>query len=148
MQCSNTIVTGEEGKRPCWGKITWFNSVLAGNSCVWGRKHWVKKRALTFMSMNKHLSSHIAHFMRYKRRKWKHLIGWNRLAQCHRVLNRLRHVFKQGQHSSKIDKCSVCGICPRLGYYENAQWVFDILFLVHCNGELADEQWVTQDLYI
>ena len=38
------------------------------------------------MTMYKHLYSHIAHFMRYNRRKWKPLIGCNRLAQYHRVL--------------------------------------------------------------
>ena len=38
------------------------------------------------MPIYKHLFSHIAHFMGYNRRKWKPLIGWNRLAPCHRVL--------------------------------------------------------------
>ena len=47
----------------------------------------MEKRALTFMPMYKHLSSHIAHFMRYNRRKWKPLIDLSRLAQCHRLLS-------------------------------------------------------------
>ena len=45
------------------------------------------------MPMYKHLSSHLAHFMRYNRRKWKPLIGWNRLAQCHRVLMKYNVVY-------------------------------------------------------
>ena len=40
------------------------------------------------MPIHKHLSSYIAHFMGYNRRKWKPLIGWNMLAPCHRVLHR------------------------------------------------------------
>ena len=51
----------------------------------WGRG-WEEKRALTFMPIYNHLLSQIAHFMGYNRMKWKPLIGWNRLAQCHRVL--------------------------------------------------------------
>ena len=39
------------------------------------------------MPMYRHLYSHVAHFMRYNRRKWKPLIGWNWLAQCQRVLD-------------------------------------------------------------
>ena len=46
--------------------------------------------ALSFMTMYYHLYSHIAHFMRYNRRKWKPVIGCNGLAQYHSVLVRLR----------------------------------------------------------
>ena len=46
-----------------------------------------KSVALSFMTMLQHLYSHIAHCMRYNRRKCKHVIGCHRLAHCHRVLN-------------------------------------------------------------
>ena len=68
---------------------------ICGRWGCWARG-WVEKRALTFMPMYKHPSSHIAHFMRYNRRKWKPLIGWNRLAQCHRVLNKLTDFSPSG----------------------------------------------------
>ena len=34
-----------------------------------------KSVTLSFITMFQHLQSHIAHFMRYNRRKWKPLIG-------------------------------------------------------------------------
>ena len=48
---------------------------------------WRQRVALSFMTMYRHLYSHIDNLLRYNRRKWKPLIGCNGLAQCHRVLN-------------------------------------------------------------
>ena len=46
----------------------------------------LKSVTLSSITMFQHLHSHIAHFIRHNRMKWKPLIGWNRLAQCHRLL--------------------------------------------------------------
>ena len=64
------------------------------------------------MPMYKHLSSHIAHFMRYNRRKWKPLIGWNRIAQCHRVLmwliiHLIFHLLTEDNYAIPISKFSI-----------------------------------------